>query len=628
MTKERSRVEISLDNFRHNLNELKRFLLPGQRFMQIVKADAYGHGAFEIAQTALEEGAIYLGVANPEEGKLLRLQGITAPILVLSPALPEEIPLFVQYNLATTLSELGFARALSSYCVEHKHQAKVHIKADTGMHRSGFRSEEFYDAYKKIMKLPNLHIEGILSHYAASENDEKFSIKQSREFDNLLKKIKLPPEFIHLANSAALLYHNSFKTNLVRLGIMSYGVYTDAAQYQELNLKSVMTFKSALAQIKDIKKGEFVGYNKTWKAPREGRYGIIPVGYADGYDFLLSNRGIVSVNGQICKVIGKVSMDMVTIDLSSIGTAKTGDEVIMMGGSANLLRAEQLAAKYKGSAYELLCQVGRRARRYYFDKGRLISQTPLSRRDFVSSDYSDGKLSTIISAAINQRLQDEEIAELIYKEVLRGFFYNRDKDIKYRKGFVHSIEFVEDEKSPKYYLTKTKLQFTKRLENDFFTVACANSEEVLKRYFLRRDVEYRWLMDTNFALQTEQFKVSSVMIDKLKLKAEPRVHKGCLEIRCSHPKLKDYTGREVRFSIETETYYPKSSHQLSIFITELTKGVTVKFKFPPSFKSIETQTIFSGKNKFPTLTKGKNTITVRTSDSEWVFPNSGIVFAY
>jgi alanine racemase len=628
MTKERSRVEISLDNFRSNLTELKKYLLPQQNFMQIVKADAYGHGAYEIAQTALQEGAVYLGVANSEEGKLLRIQGISAPILILSPALADEIPVILEYGLVPTLSDLAFARALSKLARAANQQVKVHVKVDTGMHRSGFRSEDFPAAYDKILKLPNLLVEGIFSHFAASENDDKFSLRQTHAFEKLLKQIDPLPKYVHLANSSALFKHNSWHTNLVRLGIMSYGVYTDAEQYQFVHLKSVMSFKSTLAQIKDIKKGEHIGYNRTWKASRDGRYGIIPIGYADGYDFLLSNKGIVFLHGQVCPLVGKVSMDMLTVDLSAIEKVKAGMEVTLMGGGSNLLRAEQLAAMYHGSAYELLCQIGRRAKRFYFDQGRLISQAPLSRRDFVSTDFTDSKLGTIISSAINQRLQDEEIADLIYREVLRGFFYNKDKDIQYRKDFVHTIEFGEDASQPDYYITKTQLQFRKRLQNDYFLVACANREEVLKRYFLRKDVEYRWLMDTNFALTPEQFRVSNVSIDKLKLQNVPHIHKGCLEIRCTHPKLASLVGTEVSFTIETMTLYPKSSHQLSIFITELTKGVTVRFKYPKGLKQVETQTVFSGKSKFPEITTTGNSITVSTDKDEWVFPNSGIVFAY
>jgi alanine racemase len=628
MMNDRSWVEINLDNFRHNLTELKKLMFPGQGFLQIVKADAYGHGAYEIAKTAVEEGAIMLGVANFEEGKLLRIQGIKAPILILSPSMTAEIPEIVTNNLMPTISDFAFALELSEYAVLNNLVITVHVKVDTGMHRSGIRAESFLTVFKKIIKMPGLKVDGIFSHYAASENDDKFSTEQCKSFEQLLAKIKPLPTYIHLANSSALLKHNAWKANLVRLGIMSYGVYTDPLQYQTIDLKSVMTFKSSVAQVKEIKKGERVGYNLTWKAAQDGQYGIIPIGYADGYDFLLSNAGIVKINDQICPVIGKVSMDIITVDLSHIPEVKAGAEVVLMGGGANLLRAEQLTRKYHGSPYELLCQIGRRAKRYYYSKGKLVAHAPLSRREFVSSDYNDSKLSSIISSAISQRMQDDEIADLIYREVLKGFFYNKDNDVQYRKDFVHTIEFIDDKSNPDYYITKTKLSFKKILQNDYFMVACANSDEVLKRYFQRKDVEYRWLMDTNFALQASQFKVTNVMIGKQKLKAAPQVNDGCLELRCSHTSLKDCIGKEVLFTIETETLYPKSSHQLSIFITELTKGVTVNFKYPKCIRNVETITVFSGQNKFPNLNKEKSVITVTTVEKEWVFPNSGIVFAY
>ncbi|HOD17191.1 MAG TPA: alanine racemase [Candidatus Cloacimonadota bacterium] len=628
MMSERSRVDISLDNYRNNVKELKRFLLPHQNWLQIVKADAYGHGAYEIAKIALEEGAVYLGVANPEEGKLLRIQGIKAPILILSPALKEEIPVILQSNLACTISDLNFAQALNQAAQKENIKAVVHVKIDTGMHRSGFRTEEFPAAWENIKKMKSLEVEGVFSHFAASEQDYEFSEKQVKQFERLLKKISPLPKYVHLANSSAIFRHNSPATNLVRLGIMTYGVYTASREKQPVELKSVMTFKSALTQIKEIKKGEYVGYNRTWRAPVDGQYGIIPIGYADGYDFLLSNKGIVAVEGQICRVIGKVSMDMITIDLTGFPEAKIGMEVILLGGGFDRLRAEQLTAEYGGSAYELLCQIGRRAKRYYYAKGKLVSQAPLSRREFVSSDFSAVKLSSIINSAINQRLQDEELADLIYREVLRGFFYNKDKDIQYRRNFIHTIEFQENDAMPEFYLAKTRLQFTKELQSDYFLVVCANNDAELKRYFLRRDVEYRWLMDSNFDLTTEQFTVTNVKVGNLLLNTTPKLRQGCLEIHCSHSQLATLIGKDVTFQIETVTLYPKASHQLSIYITELTKGVEVRFIYPATIKQIETQTVFSGKNKYPKIIKTGNCITVKTSDNEWVFPNSGIVFAY
>ncbi len=628
MIRDRSWVEINLDNFSHNIAELKRLLLPGQEFMQIVKADAYGHGGFEIAKTALAEGAVYLGVANSEEGRTLRLQGIKAPILILSPSLKDEIPSILDNGLTATLSELSFAQALSEEAGKRKLTAKVHLKVDTGMHRSGFLLENAVSAYQTIKGLSSLNLEGVFSHFAASENDAEFSEEQTRLFEAFLNEIKPLPPYVHLANSSALLRHNLWQANLVRLGILSYGAYLDSSQYEKLNLKSVMTFKSTVVQTKTLKKGDFVGYNNTWQADRDGRYGIVPVGYADGYDFLLSNCGSAIVRGQVCPVIGKVSMDMITLDLTATGEVMEGDEVILMGGNSNLLRVNQLTSKYNGSPYELLCQVGRRAKRYYFLAGRMISSAPLSRREFVSTDYSDSKLNRIISAAISQRLQNQEISQLVYHEVLKGIFYQKDHNIHYRSGFCHEITFTEESVEQGFYLTETKLTYYKNLQSDYFLVACANSEDVLKKYFLRRDVEYRWLMDSNFALTPEQFCITCVKINDIVLHTKSQRKDGCLEIFCTNPDLAGLIGTKVKFTIETVTFYPKSSHQLSVFISELTQGIDIRFNFPQSIKDVEAITVFSGQNRYPQVKKGQNYVAVQTNPEEWVFPNSGVVFAY
>ena len=625
---ERSWVEINLDSFQSNLAALKRYLLPWQQVLQIVKADAYGHGALEIAHSALDGGAVYLGVANLDEGRLLRLQGIKAPILILSPALASEIADILDNNLTPTISDLSFATTLSAQAKKRRLKVSVHLKVDTGMHRSGFALEEFLPAVEIIRKMPGLHIEGIFSHYAASEADVEFTERQSDAFLSLLGQLSFKPEYIHLANSSALPVHACWHTNLVRLGILSYGIYTAAGQRDYLNLKTVMTFKSTLMHIKAIKAGDYLGYNLTWRAPCDGQFGIVPVGYADGYDYLLGNNSVVQIKGRFCPVIGKISMDMLTIDLTSFPEAAVGDEVILMGGQTNLLRAEQLAGNYHGSAYELLCQVGRRARRHYYQDGQLISSSPLSRRDFVSSDYDQQKLSRIIHSAINQRLQDGEIADLVYREVLRGFFYNKDQDIAYRRDFRHNIRFLPSTGYPDYWQVQTTLSFRKKLTTAYFIVACANNDEILNRYFQRKDVEYRWLMDANFQLTPEQFRVTRVTINELVLSAQAEINQGCLEITCSHEQLAALAGREVHYQIDTQTLYPRSAHQLSVFITELTKGVTIIFDYPEEISAPEPVAIFSGQNKYPVIHRQTGRLKLQTAADSWVFPNSGIVIAY
>ena len=624
---ERSWVEIDLDAFRSNLKALKTFLKSEQGFIQVVKADAYGHGAWEITQAALKEGATALGVANLEEGKLLRIEGCKAPILILSPSLIDEIPGILEYKLIPTVNELSFAQALVSFCAKQKVKCPISLKFDSGMHRSGALGKDFAELWSYCQNAAELEVKSVFSHFASSESDPEFSKMQEERFKQVLKKYKVQAEWIHIANSSALINSLGSSGNLCRLGILSYGVYTHPSQKEKIELKPVMTFKSTIIQIKEIPKGATVGYNQTWKAKRKTRYAVIPVGYADGYDFLLSNKGKVLIAGKLCPVIGKVSMDMICVDITDAPEIQYGTEVILLGNGHNDIRVENLVSLYNGSSYELLCQVGRRAKRYYYEGGRLVTAAPLSRRDFVSSDYPNSKLNQIIQSAIAQRINSEEMSELIFREILRVFFYNQDRDIRYRKDFRHHILFTESSDKD-YWKAETTLSFSKTLQRDFFLVACANSDKALKEYFKRNEVEYRWLMDGNFQLNPSAFQLSSVKVNDIELETRINFKSEAMEIRCSHPALKNLIGQEVRYEINTLTLYPKSSHQLSVFITELTHGVQISFSYPETLKQIECVPFFAGQNKYPKITTSKNIITVTTKPEEWVFPQSGVVFAY
>lgn len=624
---DRSWVEIDLDAFRSNLKILKSLLDSGQNFMQIVKADAYGHGALQISKAALAEGAALLGVANLEEGKLLRLQGIESPILVLSPALASEVSGFVEHQIMPSISDPEFALRFNQAAQESGQVLSVHIKLDTGMHRSGALDETFTNLAALLPQLKSLSVEGVFSHFAASESDPGYSLAQERCFHSMLKQLPFKPRFIHISNSSAVAAGLGKTTNLVRLGILSYGIKTNEITQAALDLKPVMTFKANLSQIKRIGRGEPIGYNLSWKAQRDSVYGILPIGYADGYEYLLGNKASVLLRNQLCPVIGRISMDMITVDLTDIPEAGIGDEVTLLGDSVPDLRAEQLSSLYGGSAYELLCQVGRRAKRYYFQDQQLESSAPLSRRDFVPGDFSDNKLSAIIEAAVSKRLGSDEIGSLVYREMLSNLFFDRDQDIHYRRNFKHSVEF-RDQGPAEHWKTHTSLSFSKILDNDYFLVVCANREDALSRYFQRRDVEYRWLMDENFGLTADVFSISSIRINKLELETTLQVQDGCLEIRCTHPSIHELVGQEVDFVIDTDTLYPRKSHQLSVFITELTLGVSISFRYPQKLSPVECIPIYSGQNRYPELSRTPGEITVQTSPEQGIFPMSGVVFAY
>lgn len=622
---DRSWVEIDLAAFARNLDFLKEYLDEGQDFLQIVKADAYGHGAWEIAQTALKHGAVYLGVANLEEGKLLRIQGIRAPILILSPSLSGEVSAILDYDLVPTVSDSDFARALSRHLEGRDYP--IHLKLDTGMHRSGIRMEQAAALYSEIENLSGLRIEGIFSHFASSESDAEYCQYQEAQFMAFIDALQKKPRYIHLSNSAATIKGYGKGCNLARFGILSYGIDTIHDPAIAHNLQAVMSFKSTISQIKDIREGESVGYNREWRSARNGRYAVVPVGYADGYDFLLSNKAPVLVNGVLCPVIGRISMDMITIDISDVPETKRGDIVTLIGHGAEAIRAEQIAALYKGSAYELLCQIGRRARRYYIEGNEFLHSAPLARRDFVAHDFGDKKLSEIISAALAQRLQSEEIGELIYHEILRSFFADKDRDVHYRKGFAHEICFGEND-NPQYFSAQTTLSYRKVLSAESFIIACAGTDEHLRRYFSRKDVEYRWLLDEKLELDESSFQLSSARVNGIELDCRIKYRDGSLEIHCSHPALAEVVGKEAFFEINTLTLYPKKLRQFSVFISELTQGVSISFRYPDSLGAVQAVTIFSGQQKNPLISEESGLTCVHTDQDQWVFPISGVVFSY
>ena len=621
MKNDRSWTEIDLTNYKNNIKELKKFFHPQAEFMQIVKADAYGHGAFQIAKKAIECGAVSLGVANLQEGLLLRYQGINIPIVILSPSLENEIGQILENDLIPTISTLDFAEKLNK-----SGKCKIHINIDTGMGRSGFHFDDAIKSINKILNFKNIEIDGIFSHFSSVEDDPDFTQLQSDRFEEILSKLYLKPKYIHISNSSGVVTFPNKYTNLVRLGLLSYGIYSNTEMKDKVSLKPVMTFKSHITQIKNAKKADSIGYNRTFIVPKDMNYAVLPVGYADGYDFLLSNKGKVVIKNQVCNIVGKISMDMIAVDISKVVNPKVGNEAVLLGNTNENITAENLTSLYGGLSYELLSQIGRRAKRYYKENGKIIDSSPLLRREFMPKDFSDDKLGNIIETAIEQRLQSKEIANLVHEDILKRLFAEKDKDIQYRRNFKHTIKFEDSDEFPKYFLTSTNLSFTKKLQNDYFSVACAKTEEDLEKYFLRNDVEYRWLLDNSIDLKEMFFNVTSVKVNDIELYNEMKIADGCIEIKCYHPDLKNLVGKEVYFSISTKTYYPKSSHQLSVYIIEMTQGVDISFV--SDLKNVEAVPIFSGKSKFPKILKNKNKISISTDKDEWVFPTSGVVFVY
>jgi len=668
LTHQRSRIEIDLSALETNIRTLKTYLLPSQSFLMVVKADAYGHGAYQIAKIALKSGATMLGVANIDEAAHLRTLKITAPILILSPSLATECEAITHYNIIPTVSQIEFCHKLNEIATK---KTPVHLKIDSGMNRNGIKPTELPAFLTEFATLKNLYIQGIFSHFAASDDDDHFTQKQYDTFSCALdtfhsheyQQVNTQLKYTHIANSAALLQHNTPQMNLVRIGLMAYGYHPDRNAEPPATITPIMSYKSQISHISTAEKGESIGYNRTYIAEHDLKYAIVPVGYADGYDFLLSNRGEVEVQGQMCPVLGKVSMDMLCIDVSHIKNVKLYQEVALLSNHLSLKRnAHGVASLYSSSVYELLCQIGRRAKRYYFYENKLIDDEPMQRRSFIPKDYSPKKLNTIIKDAIAHRLQSDELSNMLYKNVLKSYITDSDQDVAYRTNFKYSVTFsnplsdnahtenvgvgfqstrsdfigdgfIRPISNTEYYKVKTVLSFSKTLKYPKFFVVCANDIHKLQYFFKQKRCEYRWLLDKNLTPESNHFLLTKVSLNNHEIKCKATTINDCIVYTFADKKIKTMIGKKVKFYIEAETLYPKSSNSLTIYINELTKGVEVNFNYAKTLFHAEATAFFSGRERFPQITQthnnnGENTISITTHKQAWVIPNSAIVISF
>lgn len=363
----RSWAEVDLGLIRHNFREIKKRLSPQVKFMAVVKADAYGHGAVEVARATLEEGASFLGVATIEEALALRRAGFKAPILLLSPPPPEAAGSVVEQDIAAAIFSLPQAEALAREAFREKKVAKVHIKVDTGMGRIGLRGdEEVLSFCRKIAKWP-LFIEGIFTHFACADEVEKAKTALQLEgFLHIIKKLEeegLNIPLKHAANSAATLEYPPSHLDMVRVGIALYG-YHPRPGASGINLKPALTWKAKITQVKRVPPGTPISYGWTYKSSREEIIATVPVGYADGYRRALSNRGWVLVEGKKVPVVGRVCMDQFMIRLEE--EVAPGTEVILLGRQGEeAITADEMASWLDTISYEVLTSIGYRVPRVY-----------------------------------------------------------------------------------------------------------------------------------------------------------------------------------------------------------------------------------------------------------------------
>lgn len=365
-------AEIDLGAFKHNFKEIKRKLKKGTSLLPVVKADGYGHGMEEIARASLSCGAKLLGVANIEEGIFLRKKGITAPILILGSVYPlSNFTHILRYNLTPAICSLQASQELSKIAQRRKKKVKVHIKVDTGMGRIGVSAENAASLVKKVIQLPGIIIEGIFTHLAAADSDYEFTMEQIRKFQSVIDELKrdnINIKYKHAANSTAILRYSDAHFNLARPGISLYGLAPFAGAEREIDLKQVMQLKTKIVFIKRVKKGTSVSYGRTWRAKRDSIIGTLPIGYADGYNRLLSNRGEVLIRGKRIPIVGRVCMDMCMVDITSLPDVKVGEEVVLIGSQGEeKITADEIAKLIGTISYEVVCGISKRVPRKFGD---------------------------------------------------------------------------------------------------------------------------------------------------------------------------------------------------------------------------------------------------------------------
>lgn len=380
----RTWAEIDLDAIAHNLREIQKFTSGNARIMAVVKADAYGHGALQVARSALENGASWLAVSVLEEALELRTGGIEAPILILSDSEPACAEAIITKEIRQAVYTFDMARTLSAAARRIGKRAKIHLKIDTGMGRIGFRPDSAPEEAERIAALEGIEIEGIFTHFAVadefSEDSDRYTAEQYRIFYETCEKIEQEKHIHiplrHAANSAAILRFPQMHLDLVRAGIILYGLWpSEAMKRCGADLWPAMTLKSAISYVKTAAPGSRISYGGTYCIQEPALIATVPAGYADGYFRILGNRASVYhvKTGARAPVVGRVCMDQMMIDVTQaarFGSVRTGDEVVLFGGKCDKMpSADEIASLAETIPYEVTCAVSRRVPRIFLKDG-------------------------------------------------------------------------------------------------------------------------------------------------------------------------------------------------------------------------------------------------------------------
>lgn len=362
-------VEVDLGALASNYRLLRSELPRGTKMMAAVKANAYGHGIVEVSKKLAACGVDYLGVACLDEALVLRKNRILKPILNLGVFLASDIEAVLKNDLMVTVTDFKTAEALDQAARKMKKKARVHVKIDTGMGRLGVWHQGADDFILKLCSLKNLVIEGLYSHFPSADTDEEFTKSQITSFCALVNKLEILGVNIpikHVANSMAVIGFKDAHFNLVRPGLALYGLHPKEELFGRIKLRPVLSFKTRVVYLKSVPKGRSISYGRTYVTDKESMIATLPVGYGDGYNRLLSNKGHVLIRGVSCPVVGVVCMDQTLVDVTGVAGVKTEDEVVLVGSQGgHHIRVEDIAGLCHTIPYEVVCWVSPRVPRVY-----------------------------------------------------------------------------------------------------------------------------------------------------------------------------------------------------------------------------------------------------------------------
>jgi alanine racemase len=363
---------IDHESLRWNFRQIRSLLGSQVKILSMVKANGYGHGAPAVAKTLAAEGSDAFGVAILEEAIELRRHGITVPILVLTGVYLDQLELFFDSDLTAVVHDADALQRLEAAVARQGGSLNVHLKIDTGMGRIGLVAAEFESWLPQVRKLKAVKVEGIFSHFSHAESVEgQYTRQQLEIFQNIVQRLAaegIAPPVIHLANSAATITLPAAYFNMVRPGLMLYGVYPSPEMATRISLKPVLSWKTRILQVKRVPSNTSISYGQTFMTKRNSLIATLPIGYADGYPRLLSNRGQALVGGKRAPVAGRVCMDLTMLDVTDIGKIQQGDEVVLLGTQGNeTISADEMAAWAETISYEILTSIGVRVPRIHYN---------------------------------------------------------------------------------------------------------------------------------------------------------------------------------------------------------------------------------------------------------------------